>query len=413
MANLTWAELKKYGGVRIDKLVSEIELGNALTMVDGSKKVLTHVHGKRGLDELKNKGEIAAKFAYEGKVLKDTKGNLYETSKLQKTADFGGAGQNKGNIAEGVFAVAIAARFINKGKKITPQDAYAVRSKLYGSGMIRKAEFSSPNKLASVKDKVDVLVELNEADMKNFLNNDYPELLNPAVIFANSVNVRNLADTLYENNQANHIEVKSLGISGGLRTKIDTAVLVDGLQVMMNYSLKAGDVKQFGQFAGHKVEAQENLWGAFGISIPSQTKADFQKHAGNHDFPKAAREMFKKAAEVFNRNPDSTQVAKAIVFFATQPDTIEVDLVQLKKNKVVVYRFSQAVELIKGVKLKAVVTAGTSNLPTLTFITDDNLQQKLVSVRVKSSGQTAGENYYRSVVEKQKYMTDLLAETLM
>jgi hypothetical protein len=412
MANLKWGELKKHNGVRIDKLVSEIELRNELTMTDGTKKVLTHVQGKRGMDELKNKGVNADKFAHDGLVLKDARGKMYRISDLQKTPDFGGSGQNKGNIAEGVFNIAIAARFINKGKKITSQDAYAVRSKLYGSGMIRKAEYSSPNKLASVKDEVDVIIELNEADMKNFLNKEYPELMNASVIFANSINVRKLADELYNNNQMNHIDIKSLGVSGGKRTKIDTFVIVDGQEVSMNYSLKAGDVRQFGQFAGHKLEAQENLWGAFGIDLPSQTKADFQKHAGKHDFPKGARAVFKKAAETFNRSPDSKQVAKGIVFFATTPDTVVVDLVQLKNNKVVVYRFSEAVELIKEVKLSATYKTGSSNLPTLTFATDQG--EALLQIRVKLSGTGADDRpYYRSVVEKLPYMAKLLAETLM
>ena len=410
MANLAWSELKKYD-YRIDKFVSDIECSVPFEMVSGPNKILKFANPK-GLANIKTKGAQAEKWAYTGQVLVDTSKKTYKLSDLFKSADYGGAGQNKGNVAEGVFNIAVAARFISKGKKITDADAYAVRSKLYGSGMIRKAEFSSPNELTTVKDEVDVLIELNESDMNNFLNNKYPELMNAAVIFANSVNVRKLADVLYKNNQMNHIDVKSLGVSGGKRTKIDTFVLVDGLEVGMNYSLKAGDVKQFGQFAGHTWDAQQNLWDIFGIKVPSQTKAEFMKKVGMHDPAAGFRATFKSARDVFNNRPDPDQVAKAIVFFATTPDTVQVDLVQLKKDKVVVYRFSDAVKIISEIPLVAKYKVGTSNLPTLTFETQND--ERLVKIRVKKSGKGPdGRPYHRCIVEKEPYMAELLSETLM
>ena len=410
MATLSWAELKKYD-YRIDKFVADIECGIPFEMTSGPNKVLKFQNPK-ALAEIKQKGARADKWAVTGPVLIDNGKNTFKLADLFKSADYGGAGQNLGNVAEGVFNVAVAARFIAKGKKITDADAYAVRSKLTGSGMIRKAEFSSANALASVKDEVDVLIELNESDMSNFMTNKYPELMNAAVIFANSVNVRKLADVLYNNNQMNHIDIKSLGVSGGKRTKIDTFVLVDGQEVSMNYSLKAGEVKQFGQFAGHTWDAQQNLWDIFGIKVPSQVKAEFMKHVGMHDPAAGFRATFKSARNVFNMKPDSKQVAKAIVFFATTPDTVQVDLVQLKKDKVVVYRFGSAVDLIENIELVATYTVGASNLPTLVFETKNG--DRLVKIRVKKSGKgTDGRPYHRCIVEKEPYMAEILSETLM
>jgi len=410
MANLAWSELKKYD-YRIDKFVADIECAVPFEMESGPPKVLKFANPK-GFTNIKMKGVQAEKWAYTGNVLIDSNRKTYKLSDLFKSADYGGAGQNLGNVAEGVFNIAVAARFISKGKKITDSDAYNVRSKLSGSGMIRKAEFSSPNKLASVKDEVDVLIELNESDMKNFLAKKYPELMNAAVIFANSINVRKLADVLYNNNQMNHIDVRSLGVSGGKRTKIDTFVLVDGLEVGMNYSLKAGDVKQFGQFAGHTWDAQQNLWDIFGISVPSQIKSEFMTKVGMHDPAAGFRATFKSARDVFNRSPDPAQVAKAIVFFATTPDTVQVDLVQLKKDKVVVYRFSDAVKVISEIPLVAKYKTGASNLPTLTFETENG--ERLVKIRVKKSGKGPdGRPYHRCIVEKEPYMAELLSETLM
>ena len=410
MANLSWTELKKYDW-RIDKFVEDVEKGIPFKMASGPDKVLMFQNSK-GLAHIKTKGAMAEKWAHTGPILMDKSKNAHKLSDIFKSADYGGAGQNLGNVAEGVFNVAVAARFIAKGKKITDADAYAVRSKLSGQGMIRRAEFSSPNQLSSVKDEVDVVIELNESDMKNFLTNKYPQLMNAAVIFANSVNVRKLADVLYNNNQMNHIDIKSLGISGGLRTKIDTFVLVDGQEVSMNYSLKAGDVKQFGQFAGHTWDAQQNLWDIFGIKVPSQVKAEFMKKVGLHDPAAGFRATFKSARNVFNMKPDSNQVAKAIVFFATTPDTVQVDLVQLKKDKVIVYRFGSAVDIIEKIPLVATYEVGASNLPTLRFETENG--DRLVKVRVKKSGKGKdGRTYHRCIVEKEAYMTEILSETLM
>jgi hypothetical protein len=410
MATLSWAELKKYDW-RLDKFIEDVEKGVPFKMNSGSDKVLKFQNPK-ALAHLKSKGLQSEKWAYTGNILMDSSKKGYKLSDIFKSADYGGAGQNLGNVAEGVLNVAVAARFINKGKKITAEDAYSVRSKLTGSGMIRKAEFSSANKLSSVKDEVDVVIELNESDMANFLKNKYPQLMNAAVIFANSKNVRDLADVLYNNNQFNFIDIKSLGISGGLRTKIDTFVLVDGQEVSMNYSLKAGDVKQFGQFAGHTWEAQENLWNAFGIDVPTNIKSEFMKKVGEHDPGAGFRSTFKSARDVFNRKPDSAQVAKAIVFFATTPDTVQVDLVQLKKDKVVVYRFGDAVNIIKEIPLVATYDVGASNLPTLRFETENG--DRLVKVRVKKSGKGKdGRPYHRCIVEKEPYMAELLSETLM
>ena len=136
------------------------------------------------------------------------------------------------------------------------------------------------------------------------------------------------------------------------------------------------------------------------------------KKVGLHDPAAGFRATFKSARNVFNMKPDSNQVAKAIVFFATTPDTVQVDLVQLKKDKVIVYRFGSAVDIIEKIPLVATYEVGASNLPTLRFETENG--DRLVKVRVKKSGKGKdGRTYHRCIVEKEAYMTEILSETLM
>ena len=65
---------------------------------------------------------------------------------------------------------------------------------------------------------------------------------------------------LYENNRYDKIEVISDGLGGQTTTKVDVYVKVDDQPIDIKVSLKAGDVKQFGQVSGAEFAKQEKLW---------------------------------------------------------------------------------------------------------------------------------------------------------
>jgi hypothetical protein len=67
------------------------------------------------------------------------------------------------------------------------------------------------------------------------------------------------------------------------------------------------------------------------------------------------------------------------------------------------YQFSKAVELISPLKLNVSLTYGASKLPTLTFVAEG--YGPLVRIRVKKSGV----GYFRSIIEKEKAMSTILA----
>ena len=87
---------------------------------------------------------------------------------------------NMGDMAEGVFAAAIAARFKNKNKPITTTDVFDVLKAFKANGTNPTAKgkkglkgvitFDSPNKNPKVIDKVTLTIALAEVNMKGLLD---------------------------------------------------------------------------------------------------------------------------------------------------------------------------------------------------------------------------------------------------
>ena len=93
------------------------------------------------------------------------------------------------------------------------------------------------------------------------------EYVESAVKYANSVNVTKWSKLVYENNRYDKIEVLSDGLGGQRSTKVDVSVKITDdkgklMPVDILVSLKAGDVKQFGQVSGAEfAKQQQDLWG--------------------------------------------------------------------------------------------------------------------------------------------------------
>lgn len=418
MANLSFAELKKYEH-RIEKFLSNIDTKTPFKIVGGGFQVLEFDRSNPAAikfeSDLRKKGQSASSPPTGLKPLKDSSGKLYALSSLEKTTDFGGAGENRGNVAEGILAAAIGARFLSKTKKISASDIEAIIKKLpAGESQRKKITLDSPNKNPKIVDKLNIFIELATADMKNLQTKKYPDLLNASAAYVNGSNVMKWADLLYNNNIENTINIKSMGISGQTNTKVDTFVEVgdqkeDPKRIDINLSLKAGDVKQFGQEAGMSWEAQQRLWSNFGISLSKQVQDDYVKLQSQKKAAEAFKMVFEAAHRELNMSNNanwkavSKAVGSAIVHYATLGEQ-DVDLLQLKANKAVLYRFSDAVKLMEQLELGFKLTYGASSLPTLMFVRKSD-SAPLVKIRVKKSGQ----GYFRSIIEKESLMSDILA----
>ena len=183
---------------------------------------------------------------------------------------------NLGDMAEGVVGAAICARFMYKNRSITSRHVYGILRSLgtptnYPGKKGKQVErtYKSANQNPKIMDDVRLFISLAEVNMMALLSRGNETLLreyvDSAVKYANSNNVKKWAKLVYENNRYDKIEVLSDGLGGQRSTKVDVTVKITDdkgklMPVDILVSLKAGDVKQFGQVSGAEFEKQEELW---------------------------------------------------------------------------------------------------------------------------------------------------------
>jgi hypothetical protein len=234
---------------------------------------------------------------------------------------------------------------------------------------------------------------------------------------------------MYNNNQKNKIEVKSEGLLDQTGTKVDLRVIIDGTQAGVGVSLKAGDVKQFGQVGGATSNAMNEFFNPLGVKFSSKNLKDFETLVSQKEVTEALclaykeaykqiKELIKSDSLAFKKN-----ISNFMKFHATRNEP-DVALVQLSKNEANVYNFDNIQKKLKGIELDVVYSeAGTDvvkgkKIPQLKIIsptlTKDNillqLRNKLEGNRVNSKGKKVGLTV-RNYVEKGHLTTQLLAET--
>lgn len=330
-----------------------------------------------------------------------------------------GAGGNRGDIAEGILGAAIAARFINKNRPIERRDIHEVIKRMKGSGSRRDTQYKSPNANESVIDDVRFFLALAKPNMdalsdpKNFVALE--DLFDSAVKYANGKTVVAWSELLYYNNQYNFIEVISDGLGGQRSTKIDVAVKVDDKPTDINISLKAGDVKQFGQVGGIEFEKQEALWNnALGIDIKI-LEAKYQKLVADHKAIDAIYEVYNFVQRRINSALSSSTeskkmldtLAEGILYFATLREK-DVTLVQLDSREAKIYNFSNVKPMISSLTNLRADLKDSAGKPKLT-IRDSASGKALLEFRVKQENKPSGEIYIRNYIEKGELLSDLIA----
>jgi hypothetical protein len=216
------------------------------------------------------------------------------------------------------------------------------------------------------------------------------------------------ADLLYKNNKFNEIQIISDGIGDQTGTKVDVRVIIDGKPTEINVSLKADDVKQFGQVGGSSFNAQVSLWSQLFKADVTNSDINYYAMIQKKDTIGAIREVYAYAADRFNgsflSNKKKTlkDLSAGIKHFATLNEE-NVTLVQLSKGEAQVYEFDNLETLLKNSKLRAVLI--TSKATPEIQIIDDN-GDILVSVRIKTENKPNG-IYIRNYIEKGHLLTKL------
>lgn len=340
---------------------------------------------------------------------------------------------NLGDMAEGVVGAAICARFMFKNRNITHRNVYGVLRSLgtptnYPGKKGKQVErtFKSANQNPKIMDDVRLFISLAEVNMQALLSRGNEMLLreyvDSAVKYANSPNVKKWAKLVYENNRYDKIEVLSDGLGGQRSTKVDVTVKITDAEgklmpVDILVSLKAGDVKQFGQVSGAEFAKQEELWQQlFGYkSKISGLKRKYDELMFTEKKPdEAVTLVYSTVTKLLVRdlrsNPDKVleSLANAINYFATLNEE-NVTLVQVGGGRAKVYKFDDIYNAISGRQYTAEIKTGASGLPTILIKSGRDI---LIQFRVKQEFKRDGTPYVRNYIEKQKLLGDLLAETL-
>ena len=342
---------------------------------------------------------------------------------------------NLGDMAEGVVGAAICARFIYKNRDISARQVYGVLRALEKEGPTNypgkkgkqvEKTFKSANQNPKILDDVRLFVSLAEVNMMALLSrgneNLIREYVNSAVRYANSNNVKKWSQLVYENNRYDKIEVLSDGLGGQRSTKVDVSVKItnDKGQLVpcdILVSLKAGDVKQFGQVSGAEFEKQTQLWGRLfgydGAIAGLQTTFDklmFEDRKPDEAVTLVYDSVYRKLKRDLEYKSDEIlqTLSGAISYFATL-DEDNVVLLQVGGGKAKVYKFDDIYNALQGREYNAKIVRGKSNLPTI-LIESDGVP--LIQFRVKQEFKSDGSPYIRNYIEKQKLLGDLLAETV-
>lgn len=407
--------------------------------VSTASKTYSLKKGKFNDEAIKTFAELGMKgSAYQKEALKvplettDPKKKFIEIGSINKP----NVRYNLGDMAEGVVGAAITARFIYKNRRITSQIVYGVLRALAKSGVTNypgkkgkqvEKTFKSANKNPKVMDDVICFISLAEVNMLALLSSKNEKLLkeyvDSAVKYANSNNVKKWAKLVYENNRYDKIEVLSDGLGGQKTTKVDVSVKITNdkgklLPVDILVSLKAGDVKQFGQVSGAEFEKQEEFWNQlFGYkSIIKNLEKKYNQLMFTDKKPDEAVYMvYNKVNQKLSRDLKSNKsddvlqkLSKAINYFATLNEDY-VSLVQVGGGKAKVYKFDDIYSKISNREYSSSIKTGSSGLPTIVISSGG---ADLIQFRVKQEFKSDGSPYIRNYVEKLSLLGDLLAETL-
>lgn len=206
------------------------------------------------------------------------------TGALFKSPDLkGGKGFNTGDVAEGVLGAAVAAKFIKRGGLITEKD---IANVIKGFSSIeevvnQKTGKKTSNKRGSMaakagEDQVTFTLVLNktsfdalyESAAKDKYAPEMKGLFLSGVKYANEDDdVRNAISQVVDDSNSNEVVVNSDGVADQTGTKADLFLNIDGTVINL-LSLKAGDVKQFGQASGYSYDKLEEFFQTtFGIQL--------------------------------------------------------------------------------------------------------------------------------------------------
>ena len=332
---------------------------------------------------------------------------------------------NMGDVAEGVFACAIAAKFINRGvSTISSSSVKQIIGSLSPLPIMgRKSQMAfytttAPNQGVQVKDGIKLSITLGAANMAFLVaGRNLDSYINASLQYANRQAVTTWVNTLYTNKRADRIEIIGDGISGQRSTKVDVKVKVTNdkgqLQpVNIDVSLKAGEVKQFGQVGGIEYQDLSKFFAnIFGVQVDPFVVQKYQeKTITNKDVEGGLNYLYEEVSKkLSNITPNMIQsMGRGISLYATGGDD-NVELVQLSQGEASIYNFKNVGQKLAGINFNATVTKSG----TLPQITVSSNSKTLISIRSKKENKKDSQGrpytYFRNYIEKGPLLGELIS----
>lgn len=303
-ASLQNNELRKHAGKYLNVLIRKIREGEPLEIVPNKQEkygekvivdsnaaddILKAYFGKGGdipsteTMDLAPNGDIVPVADPNKVVLRTTSGDELVLSALQKTPEYkSGKDFNAGDVGEAALGAAVYAVFQSRKQEITEEDIFNVFKQLAGGELIGKNNLKGKVSGTSKNDKIHFHLALNTTSYKAVVGagsgSPHPQILGAvrsAVNFGNSnPNVKIALDQIIADKNANQVIVNADGVTDQ-SVKADLFLDIDGTTINL-LSLKAGDVKQFGQVSGYNFDAIERFFQeSFGVNVDNRLKNEF------------------------------------------------------------------------------------------------------------------------------------------
>lgn len=345
-----------------------------------------------------------------------------------------------GDIAEGVFAAALAARFTKRANFNTDPATIKniIRSlSVNTQGNIATYSGTAPNfgLPESQSDRIIlkiVLKKMNMAFLTNPINIDsLAQYYTSAIQFADRQSVKDWVKTIYHNRRIDTVEITADGVSGATSTKIDVQVKITNNTgvlsgVNINSSLKVDDTKLFGQVSGNNFSAVSTFFSKAFREDMVDNQSGFERET---DGAKKMEFIYKQAQiklqAKLDKNPRQMNfiIGTGIKQFATSNNAGVknvsggyVEMIDLNMGEATIYDFRNVASKLSDYKFNSFVKVGKSGLPTI-VIEEADTKQILVQYRsmVQNLEDTAGmpKLYYRNYVEKGPFLKKLIGSAAL
>ena len=352
------------------------------------------------------------------------------------------ASGNVGEIAEGVFAAALAARFITRSESNTTTDQIQRILQALNVGAVggsSKGTYTgfAPNKDIPEKDRIELSIVLKNNNMK-FVSDpkNFPAMeayMRAAIQYADRQVVRDWVETIYTNGRVDTVKVMADGISDSTTTKIDVKVEITNdkgrlSQVDINVSLKIDQTALFGQVSGHEFNRVSEF---FSTGIQENMGQEQQQYESIVDKKEKLKYIYQKAAEKLisklRMNPQEAKSAlgRGISLYATRDNAGVVDvkggnkvqLIDLNKGEATIYDFKNVGTLLQNYDFDVKYNVSSDgDMPTI-IIEERQTNQRLIQFRAmyqnkrKANGQKY--LYFRNYVEKGAFLKELIGASAL